>query len=756
MRSAQRSFLLFLIAALILVPRNIFSCGPFFETATFAFPTHPDYPVKDYIAGKLGIIEPTYNRIFLVIAYRNLIGLPFQPAEVSKIDKLLTDEALYADAMAGFGMVESGDEEKQPIRPAQNWVNERSKVLGKPATHSEFDQNLDLENYQSFLNCPDSAFTHAIETLHDREQKWGTNSGDLKNWIEGQDIVFSHCSKRQGAMPPEVTTNNRLLKQDRDYQVAAALFYSGVPDQLIQAQQRFDAIGQDPTSPWRNWGPYLAARSLIRAATLKSADSADQKLLGDAEARLDKILADRDLAAVHQPSKQMLGFVEARLHPEERIRVIAQRLTNGTSPEPAQDLIDYRYLLDREIGSDPKSVARQDDLTDWIRTFQSGKDGKDHAFAKWKETRSLPWFTAAISAIEPDDPAAKDLLTAAAKLDARNPRALTVVYRRVAMLRQLHEDSSARTIIDADLAYLRDEVPISSRNLFWKERLSLARSFNEFLRFSPRQNAAIPWNQDSKAPLISGTPTTFYLDTDSMPVFNRALPLTLESAAASSTELPKSLRAQVAQATWTRALLLNRPEVAAKVSTDFDGQFPALTAFAKDFEKAGGEVERHRLMLFALLHNPGMRPFVEPNIPRATAMEKIDNFRDNWWCSDMGTRAENASSTPTYIPPEQAERKLVEPSAPFLNSAEKASGAREWNTLSKLGAAPNYLAAQVLEWAKAAPDDARIPEALHLVVRATRFGCNDDQTAAYSKKAFQLLHSKYPNNEWTKKTPYYY
>ncbi len=66
------------------------------------------------------------------------------------------------------------------------------------------------------------------------------------------------------------------------------------------------------------------------------------------------------------------------------------------------------------------------------------------------------------------------------------------------------------------------------------------------------------------------------------------------------------------------------------------------------------------------------------------------------------------------------------------------------------------LVEKVLAWAKASPDDQRIPEALHYVVRATRYGCGDDKTSSYSKQAFQLLHSRYPKSEWTKRTPYFY
>jgi hypothetical protein len=49
-----------------------------------------------------------------------------------------------------------------------------------------------------------------------------------------------------------------------------------------------------------------------------------------------------------------------------------------------------------------------------------------------------------------------------------------------------------------------------------------------------------------------------------------------------------------------------------------------------------------------------------------------------------------------------------------------------------------------------------VPEALHLVVKATRFGCTDDATGRYSRDAFQLLHKKYEDTKWAKITPFWY
>jgi hypothetical protein len=49
--------------------------------------------------------------------------------------------------------------------------------------------------------------------------------------------------------------------------------------------------------------------------------------------------------------------------------------------------------------------------------------------------------------------------------------------------------------------------------------------------------------------------------------------------------------------------------------------------------------------------------------------------------------------------------------------------------------------------------DPRVPEALHNVVRATQYGDMDSET---SEAAYNLLHSRFPRNPWTAKTPHWF
>ena len=81
-------------------------------------------------------------------------------------------------------------------------------------------------------------------------------------------------------------------------------------------------------------------------------------------------------------------------------------------------------------------------------------------------------------------------------------------------------------------------------------------------------------------------------------------------------------------------------------------------------------------------------------------------------------------------------------------------GKKELSTFTTPG--PNALAAEAVRLAKALPKDPRVPEILHLAVRATRYGCRDRATTDHSRRAFRHLHRHYPGHEFTKKTKYHY
>jgi hypothetical protein len=93
----------------------------------------------------------------------------------------------------------------------------------------------------------------------------------------------------------------------------------------------------------------------------------------------------------------------------------------------------------------------------------------------------------------------------------------------------------------------------------------------------------------------------------------------------------------------------------------------------------------------------------------------------------------------------------------FLTAEQRAAGEKE---ARQIESAPpwqaTYLLKESIGWARLHPDDPRVPRALHMAVAASRYRSTDADTGRYSKEAFDLLHRRYPNSEWTPRAKYWY
>jgi hypothetical protein len=256
------------------------------------------------------------------------------------------------------------------------------------------------------------------------------------------------------------------------------------------------------------------------------------------------------------------------------------------------------------------------------------------------------------------------------------------------------------------------------------------------------------WDVGPDEPLEYGGPERNrrkrLFDSDFTNPLNHAVPLERWVDASSNKLLPADLQGDIAQAGWVRAVLLDRiPEaqaLAARLSElrpQFRTPLQAWTG-EKDLQAARFQA------LLLMLRTPGLQPVVRDNFGRETPAGNIDDFRDNWW--DV--------SDPTPIP--GAEPRPPEPLPRFLPEPEHAAGRKEWQRLQKEALrAPDYLCRETVLWARAHPDDPRVPEALHLAVRTTRY-TNGAHTTTFPKQAFVLLHTKYPHSPWAAATPYWY
>ena len=223
--------------------------------------------------------------------------------------------------------------------------------------------------------------------------------------------------------------------------------------------------------------------------------------------------------------------------------------------------------------------------------------------------------------------------------------------------------------------------------------------------------------------------------------------------------LPKHLRREVARTAWVRSILIDDLSFAEKLQPVLQDLDTPLWRAMESFRSATNNAEKHFAGAFIILNNPGMKPSVRESSLRTATLGDLDEYRDNWWCTDMSVGGNWGQSYEPYN--KDVNLKFVDrdPDFPFpawLTASQKDSAKAEWDKLSQVGTAPNYLTEQVIAYAKQHGEDPRLPQALHLAVRATRFGCTNVETSKFSKAVFDFLHEHYPHSEWAAKTKYYY
>jgi hypothetical protein len=204
----------------------------------------------------------------------------------------------------------------------------------------------------------------ATETLRNRAASHGHDHNDVLDWLAAQDTVFNNCVNGSH-LPNELgTERSEWLRKDRDYQIAAALFYSL---RLDEARARFAAIAADVNSPWQETADYLVGRTLVRQASLTRDETKKGQLYEESERHVLRLVNGGGKFST--ASKRLLGLVKYRLRPEERLRELAHTLTfENSNQNLRQDLIDYVWLFDKfenrvleEEAARQQEAARQKD-----------------------------------------------------------------------------------------------------------------------------------------------------------------------------------------------------------------------------------------------------------------------------------------------------------------------------------------------------------------------------------------------------------
>jgi hypothetical protein len=418
----------------------------------------------------------------------------------------------------------------------------------------------------------------------------------------------------------------------------------------------------------------------------------------------------------------MVQFVDTMLDPMTEYKSLSKRLT-ASGPEFARSLDEATYVVEVQRFAPALADPAVPPPFDWLHAMKAGPP--TNALRRWKETHSELWLVPAMIHSNAKDADVPALLEAAAKVPETSPAYDTVNYHSVRLVSESGKADQARAMLDKLLA--GKPGPLASvDNAFRGQRLALATSFDDFLRWAPRRpigigDESIDPGDVSDAPL---------LDSDSIDVLNLSTPLQKLAEAAHSSRLPPATAEDVARVALTRAILLGDDAVAASVSPVVAGAHPDWAGDLNAFNEATGVSKRFAASLL-----------IERHSQFRTDVSNMGPDISTWWCAQG-----------------PYERRPILLASTVLSPEEKQEAAQQLNRIHGAGPAQAFVAPAVMAWAAAHPADPEIPEAVHRVVEMTRYGCRGipEINGPISKAAFDLLHRKYPDSEWTKKTPYWF
>jgi hypothetical protein len=693
--------------------------GPFF--------TPPQVPENQlaFNGGKIGLLTPALTKENELIAFRLLSGLKMDPGSATGGRKAAVAAVPGSNPLAG----------------QQAWIEERKTIQNPrgPIFINAYRAKSSGDQYVYYENCLDDAFETATRTLQDRRVSYGSAAA-IENWVAAQDRVFENCGGNQPTYPdPLPNTAAALPRADRDYQIAAAHFYA---EDFAAAEQRFRTIANGPGTPWRHIASLMVARTLLREASLQNNAGA----LPQARERLAKISNDRTAAPLDETARKLLEHLDAVEHPETTLESLSARLLAPRSPAASlEDAINQSAFVLRATSFQAAlSKPELPEPFDWVQTLER-RDGA-HALERWSSQNSLPWLTLALMYSSGKDSVVPGLLAQADALPENSPAFGTASYNAVRLRIERGDAGPARARLDKLLARSGDQ-PDSLVNAWRAERMRLASSFDDFLRWAPRRPVEARENMGGNAKAASEI-----LAEDSAYVLNYLTPLAKLNYAAHSKLLPAWSAADVALAGWTRAFMLNDMDTVRELALIVAKAHPDWQASL--VPETGAQADRWKFqaaLLIALHHQ--FQPTVRVNY------RTLLDTSGSWWCPVETQPAAPGNGDTLEIHSVAWRLPVVfAPLKQVFSQEDRDAASHELSELHEKGTTEMFLAPIIFAWAKTHPDDPQVPQALHRLVMLTRYGCRNGYPSSgqISKAAFHLLHKQYPKSQWTAQTPYWF
>ena len=762
-------------------------CGPYDFTLRASYDKGPE-DEKAYRAGQLGVFQAKYNERLLWMAYRHLnrLSVPPEPAVQDFLTVPIDKRWLHGKSQDGARHFDAWRRARRAMEVPLEWeADDQSRT--RIVIEEEY------RYYEYFLNCNDDAFRHALEVCEARREQFGEDSEEWRQWLRAQDTVFANCGEGEHIPEPLDESWPEILRQDRRYQIAAARFYATDYD---GAEQDFRAIAEDPTSPWQELADYLVARVLIRKGELPQA--ADQ---------LRSVVESGGPYA--QPASKLLDHVRFRTAPGDFLNRLGDKLASPTLDAEGldQNLEDLSLALSRQRwqGEEKRlpwmdlsaELSSGEDLVAWIQYLRRVAHPYDsdnlwpdplEALARFETSGQAHWWLAAAMAAHAHPKTLTDpeqfirLRRLAPPEKAKSPADLALTYHRLRLSVDLlaadqtladtsedtEEETSAEDSIQQIESRLQDllekdsndskGLSRSDRNRFQHLYARLATDLNTYVQRSIHQAAAGGYEEvelfsSDDSWIESEVKDRNYLFYPAIDVLNQRPPKALLDLARQPW-MPVEQARRLAVVGWVRALGSESTSMAAEaaplVADLLSEQHPELAKGLRHLQSLP-ESERPFATALLVLQAPGFDAYLHHGEGFTQGLFMGPASTISWWCAGE-LQLEPIHATESRTPP-TARPWMKEVLDPY--SYDGSRYARTPMRKVEIKSAVALLAPWIFRYADSKPTDTRVPEALHRLVRATRYGCGQGH-GEISKQAFRRLHRDYPSSPWTRKTPYWF
>ncbi len=486
----------------------------------------------------------------------------------------------------------------------------------------------------------------------------------------------------------------------------------------------------------------------------------------------------------------------------------------GVAPA-TPEILDWIDTLRAEPASAPVNVPPEDAAYLAARVEAARRAALTHALDRWTQGHDRAWLVAALSLADPKDVERGTLLAAAHDVSPDDPAWLSLQYHQIRLTLADAPAAESRQRLDALLA--RPDLSVSDRNLFTAQRAQVAADLHDFARFALRRRLCADASQvvaRGDAPLQAkgcvrdrwddddvqlsgvydgvGDKGQTGLGADAQALIDRA-PLAMRLALARDQTLPANLRLDLALTSFGRAVQMQDDAAADRASALMADLLPIMAAEFHDVVQARAGADKRFAEFLVLAKIPGVRvDLIAYTRPEGAHVTDFQTYWTDWAIP----KAPGAGASPRGLAAYQLQGQGVvddqgfDPQKPsrwpdaqtdltclgecgrgaaplrqpdfMAAQAGKAGAERAYFVSMEHGYGQTEPAAmpagcvdawdEMLAYIATHPDDPRAPEALHWLVHVGHFGGSHDHSG---RRAFILLHKRYPNSEWARRTPYY-